>query len=110
MGIDRRRFLKIAGVSALMGVSGKAAFELLAPGTVDASMKNIPLTDANKWGMVVDMHKMTDDILKSCQDVCHRIHNVPDWVIPGLKLSGTGATHTNTHFLNTVMSILMSTF
>jgi len=86
MGIDRRKFLKIAGVSAIMGVSGKAAFELLAPGTVDASVKDMPLTQANKWGMVVDMHKMTDDILKSCQDACHGIHNIPDWGDPRIEV------------------------
>ena len=79
MGIDRRKFLKIAGISAAMGMGGKTAFELIAPGDVDASVRNVPITEARKWGMVVDMNKMTDDILKSCQDACHRIHNVPDW-------------------------------
>ena len=86
MGIDRRKFLKIAGISTLVGVSGKAAFELLAPGAVDASVKNIPLTEAKKWAMVVDTHKMTDDILKSCQDACHNVHNVPDWGDERLEL------------------------
>ena len=86
MGIDRRKFLKIAGISALVGVGGKVGFELLAPGDVDASIKDIPLTKANKWGMVVDMRKMTDDILKKCQIACHRIHNVPDWGNPRIEV------------------------
>jgi hypothetical protein len=34
MGMDRRAFLKIAGWSALLGLGGKAAYELLAPGEV----------------------------------------------------------------------------
>lgn len=79
MGIDRRKFLKIAGISTIAGVSGKAAFELIAPGTVDASVKDIPITKAGKYGMLVDMHKMTDDILKACQDSCNSFHNIPDW-------------------------------
>ncbi len=79
MGIDRRKFLKIAGVSAIVGASGKLGFELLAPGDVDASVKEVPLTNAKQWGMVVDTRKMTDDILKRCQTVCHQGHNVPDW-------------------------------
>jgi len=79
MGIDRRKFLKIAGVSAIAGASGKIGFEFLAPGDVDASVKDIPLTEANKWGMVVDMRKMTDDTLKKCHDACNRIHNIPEW-------------------------------
>ena len=79
MGIDRRKFLKIAGISAILGAGGKAGFELLAPGDVDASVKEIPLTTASKWGMVVDMHKMTDDTLKKCHDACNSIHNIPEW-------------------------------
>ena len=42
MGVDRRDFLKIAGLSAAMGLGGKIFFELLAPGEVDASLKDIP--------------------------------------------------------------------
>ena len=73
MWIDRRKFLKIAGISAIVGASGKLGFELLAPGDVDASVKEVPLTKAKQWGMVVDMRKMTDDILKRCQTVCHQL-------------------------------------
>jgi Fe-S-cluster-containing dehydrogenase component len=79
MGIDRRKFLKITSVSAILGLGGRGAFELIAPGEVEASLKDIPLTKANKWGMVVDMNKITDEILRKCQEACHRIHNVPDW-------------------------------
>ena len=79
MGMERRRFLKLAGLSTLMGLGGKTAFELLAPGDVEASLKDIPLTLAKKWGMVVDMNKMTDEIMAVCQDACHNTHNVPDW-------------------------------
>ena len=78
MGMDRRRFLKIAGFSAMMGVGGKAAFELLAPGELEASVKDVPLTAVKKWGMAVDMNKMDDEIMDRCIEACHRIHNVPN--------------------------------
>ena len=79
MGIDRRKFLKIAGLSAVFGFGGKAAFDLLAPGELDAALNEIPLTQANRWGMIVDMRKVTDEIADACKKACHQIHNVPEW-------------------------------
>jgi len=79
MGINRRSFIKIAGLSAIFGVGWKAAFDLLAPGEVDASLKDIPLTQANTWGMVVDTNKMTDEVIAACKSACHEEHNVPEW-------------------------------
>jgi molybdopterin-containing oxidoreductase family iron-sulfur binding subunit len=78
MGVNRREFLKIAGLSALMGMGGKAAFELLAPGEVEAQLENVPLTAGRKWGMVFDMTKMDEEIMNKCVEACHRIHNVPN--------------------------------
>ncbi len=77
MGINRREFLKIAGFSTLLGLGGKAAFELLAPGEIEAAIEEIPLTAGKKWGMVVDMTKMDEEIMDKAIKVCHRIHNVP---------------------------------
>ena len=43
MAVDRRKFLKIAGLSTLFGLSGKTAFEIFAPGELEASMgKEVP--------------------------------------------------------------------
>ena len=42
MALDRREFLKIAGLSTLLGLGGKAAFELLSPGELEASTKALP--------------------------------------------------------------------
>jgi len=78
MGMDRRKFLKIAGLSAMMGLGGKAAFELLAPGELEASLKDLPLTEGRKWGMVVDMTKMDEALMDKCIEACHRVHNVPN--------------------------------
>lgn len=82
MGINRRKFLKIAGLSTLLGMGGKAAFELLAPGELEASVKELPLTEGKKWGMVIDTHKLTDEIMDKCIEACHVTHNVPDWGNP----------------------------
>ncbi len=78
MAMDRRKFLKIAGLSAALGLGGKAALDLMAPGEVEASLQNMPLTQGKKWGMVVDMNKMTEAIMDKCIAACHVEHNVPD--------------------------------
>ena len=78
MAINRRQFLKLAGLSAALGLGGKAAWELVAPGSVAASLENVPLTQGKKWGMVVDMTKMTDEVMDRCITACHTVHNVPN--------------------------------
>jgi Fe-S-cluster-containing dehydrogenase component len=82
MGIKRRDFLKLAGTSALLGLGGKTAFEWLAPGQVKASIKKAPLTAGTKWGMVVDMTKMDEQVMNKCIEACHRTHNVPNIANP----------------------------
>ncbi len=77
--MGRRRFLRLACLTSVIGLAGKAGFSILAPDNADAAMKDIALTGIAKWGMVVDMHKMTDGILKKCMEACHRFHNVPEW-------------------------------
>jgi Fe-S-cluster-containing dehydrogenase component len=77
MGMNRREFLKIAGISTLLGLGGKAAFELLAPGEIEAALEEVPLTAGKKWGIVVDMAKMDEEIMDKAIEACHRTHNVP---------------------------------
>ncbi|MBW1720546.1 MAG: 4Fe-4S dicluster domain-containing protein [Deltaproteobacteria bacterium] len=78
MGMDRRQFLKVMGLSTALGLGGKAAWDFFAPGQAEAALKEAPLTEGKKWGMVVDMSKMTDQVLDECIAACHREHNVPD--------------------------------
>ncbi len=83
MGINRRDFIRIAGLSTLLGLGGKSAFELLAPGAVEAALEPNPETlKAKRWAMVVDMRKLTDDTAKKCIAACHHVHNVPDFNNP----------------------------
>ncbi|MFZ5451369.1 MAG: sulfate reduction electron transfer complex DsrMKJOP subunit DsrO [Thermodesulfobacteriota bacterium] len=83
MGIDRREFIRIAGLSTLLGLGGKGAFELLRPGQVEASMAAKPGAEGViRWAMVVNMRKMDDDTAQKCAAACHRVHNVPSFAQP----------------------------
>ena len=91
MSIDRRDFIKIAGLSTLLGLGGKSAFELLQPGQVEAAMEPKPeALKAKRWSMIVDMRKMDEQTAKKCSEACHKVHNVPDFknpLDPKLKIS-----------------------
>jgi molybdopterin-containing oxidoreductase family iron-sulfur binding subunit len=78
MAMDRREFLKITGMAALLGMGGKGAFEILAPGEAEAALNSVPLTAGKKWGMAVFMGKLDDAVMNKCMEACHRIHNVPN--------------------------------
>lgn len=78
MGMDRRKFLKLAGLSTLLGLAGKAGYDLLAPGELEASLQEVPLTEGKKWGMVIDMSRLDDKTMDLCIEACHSVHNVPN--------------------------------
>src|SRR3974377_1747301 len=83
MGIDRRQFIKIAGLSTLFGLGGKIGWELLKPGQVEASLASLPQPRAAKpWATRGEMPNAGAATAKSCIEVCHRIHNVPDFANP----------------------------
>lgn len=80
MGIDRRSFLKIVGLSAL-GVSS-GAWEVLQPGEVDAAHGHAAAEHvekaATRWAMVVDMRRCKDEKgCTKCIDACRLVHNIP---------------------------------
>jgi molybdopterin-containing oxidoreductase family iron-sulfur binding subunit len=84
MSMDRRQFLKIAGISSVLGLGATAASAThnlwvkgLGPEQVD---KNKEALLAKRWAMVVDMSKFkTDEEIKKVIDACHLTHNVPDF-------------------------------
>lgn len=87
MVLNRRFFLKAAGLTTLAGLGGHAAMEFLAPGALDAaqpakiSVFPEALT-AKRWAMVIDKTKFTSwTLYQKCIDACHTTHNVPN--IPG---------------------------
>ncbi|MBW1817295.1 MAG: 4Fe-4S dicluster domain-containing protein [Deltaproteobacteria bacterium] len=77
MGLDRREFLKVAGLSAVVGLGGKTAFELLAPGAVEA--RSLPKAEGIRWAMVIDSRNMDEAIMDKCIEACHKEHNVPNF-------------------------------
>ncbi len=78
MGIKRREFLKIAGISAILGIGGRSVFELLSPGKLEAAVSEVPLTEGKQWAIAIDMKVMDDKIMDECIKVCHTAHNVPN--------------------------------
>ncbi|MFH1146159.1 MAG: 4Fe-4S dicluster domain-containing protein [Pseudomonadota bacterium] len=81
MGINRRDFLKLAGITAVAGLGGASTLSVLSKSPVEASEVLPPeggLT-AKRWGMVIDTRKFqTDEDYRRVIEACHSIHNVPD--------------------------------
>jgi Fe-S-cluster-containing dehydrogenase component len=83
MGIDRREFIRLAGLSTLLGLGGKGAFELMMPGQVEA--EQVPEANALKakrWAMVINQKDFDDTTKAKCIEACHRVHNVPNYKNP----------------------------
>ncbi|MCK9420331.1 MAG: 4Fe-4S dicluster domain-containing protein [Nitrospirae bacterium] len=84
MSMDRRKFLKIAGISSVLGLGasvvsakGPSLLTGMDPSQVD---KNKEALLAKRWAMVVDMSKFkTEEDFKKVIDACHLTHNVPDF-------------------------------
>jgi molybdopterin-containing oxidoreductase family iron-sulfur binding subunit len=87
MSMDRREFLRIAGITTLAGIGAAAGVSGLGliHNEVEASDFE-PGPDAligKRWGFVVDMSKFkTDEDYKRVKQACHSIHNVPDFGDP----------------------------
>jgi molybdopterin-containing oxidoreductase family iron-sulfur binding subunit len=84
MSIDRRQFLKIAGISSLLGIGATAAsathnvwIKGIEPPQVEPGKEALT---AEHWAMVVDMSKFkTEEDIKKAVSACHTTHNVPDF-------------------------------
>jgi Fe-S-cluster-containing dehydrogenase component len=82
MSMNRRQFLKIAGVSTVMGLGGVSVVDWLKGDNVEAShvMTDERALKAQRWAMAIDVSKLrTDDDYKRLTHACHSIHNVPDF-------------------------------
>lgn len=79
MAIDRRKFLKVTGLSAL-AITGKKSLDVLAS---EQELPASPQKEAligKRWAMVVDLKKcLRDKGCTKCIDACHQVHNVPDF-------------------------------
>ena len=91
MSVRRRKFLKLAGLTAL-GLAGGAPAKILgqdnafsdtaAEAVANTKKASGPLT-AKRWAMVIDVRKCQEaGDCKKCREACHLTHNVPDFDNP----------------------------
>ncbi len=82
MDESRRKFLKLAGVGALMFGANPMVNAVAAPGQGDVPQEH-PLT-AKRWAIVIDVKKMQANpgLAEKCAAVCHKVHNVPKFDNP----------------------------
>jgi molybdopterin-containing oxidoreductase family iron-sulfur binding subunit len=86
MSINRRQFIKLAGISTILGIGGVAAVDKMGGKVLEAAHEGMqesefpaPLT-AKRWAMVVDLSKLkTPEDYQRCIDACNNIHNIPDF-------------------------------
>lgn len=81
--MDRRQFLKIAGLSVI-GM-GTGAAEILWRNRTEASQVSPGpgALKAKRWAMVIDLRKFkTKEDYQRVIDACHNAHNVPDFGNP----------------------------
>jgi molybdopterin-containing oxidoreductase family iron-sulfur binding subunit len=82
MSINRRDFLKKAGLITALGVGG-ATFGLngldgLRPAEASDNSTQTTKLKAKRWAMVIDMKEFkTDEDYQRVIDACHKLHNVP---------------------------------
>jgi Fe-S-cluster-containing dehydrogenase component len=86
MNDSRRKFLKLAGISAIAGISAPTAFNSLLTGEAIASSGGSGHGEAKaptgkRYGFVVDVQKFAKDkdLAQRCVNACHTTHNVPDF-------------------------------
>ena len=79
--MDRRRFIKLAGISAAAGLGGAIGAGRVLRAT--ASSIAIEPAGGTRWAMVVDISKFRTEAeyMKSI-NACHSVHNVPDFGNP----------------------------
>ncbi len=99
MGVDRRDFIRIAGLAAA-GAAGKSVFDVVS---ATGLPQETPLT-GKRWAMVIDLKKCHEEKdCTKCIDACHLSHNVPDFNNPKdeikwiWKESFHGAFHEQEH-------------
>ena len=90
MDNSRRKFLKIAGLSAIAGIAAPTAFNGLLKGEALASSSSAEGHGGHgeksgatgiRYGFVVDVKKFAEDesLAQRCINACHFNHNVPDY-------------------------------
>lgn len=83
MSINRRQFLRRAGMVTALGLGGAVAFTGFRKKEIAAAAEyglDQESDLASRWAMVVDMSKFkTEEDCDRVIEACHSIHNVPDF-------------------------------
>ena len=80
--MDRRRFLKITGLS-LTGIAIQPLGRLLSRTAHAVTAQTAGVRATHKWAMAVNLNGcMSKPDCRDCIDACHRVHNVPDFGNP----------------------------
>ena len=83
MSIDRRGFIKLAGLTALAGVAGKKTISALAAEPSATPLDIRKSLVGRRWAMVVNLKKcLEQDGCTDCITACHSVHNVPHFPNP----------------------------
>ncbi len=81
MNSTRRKFLKVAGLSAFAlgsGVSGALCAKDALAKQIGSYEPNAQAKHAKRWAMVIDTRKLTTaEDMKPLIEACHKVHNVP---------------------------------
>lgn len=82
MGLDRRRFLKMSGLTVLTVAGGGGLKAITESDSTQQVTSGKPLV-GKRWAMVVDLRKCKEqEDCKDCTLACHKVHNVPDFGNP----------------------------
>ncbi len=84
MGIDRRKFITIAGVSALTALSKKVSGVVPGADSTDVVFApDKPALSGSRWAMVFDVAKcQKEENCTKCIDACNKAHNIPQFDNP----------------------------
>jgi [DsrC]-trisulfide reductase subunit O len=76
MGLDRRKFIKLSGLTAL-GIAGTGSVKSFAS---SGTSKSDSGTTGKRLAMVVDLKKCHEqEGCEDCVHACNKIHNIPDF-------------------------------
>jgi molybdopterin-containing oxidoreductase family iron-sulfur binding subunit len=76
MGVDRRDFIKMAGIGAALGVAVTTRAGALTR-QAGSTRPAANALSAQRWAMVIDLRKMSAATIGRCAEACHAAHNVP---------------------------------
>jgi molybdopterin-containing oxidoreductase family iron-sulfur binding subunit len=82
MSFDRRKFLKLSGLT-VVGLAGGSPAKVFSREESETAAPSAEALTAKRWAMVVDLRKCHEHPeCNKCAEACHLIHNVPDFGNP----------------------------